>query len=131
VYLPRFPNDVRVIRVGPEPTAQRNPMPGIVEVQDEFGHAEARAPRFIVVSEGWAWRYLLDPNVKLEPGRVLPPTQKRTGSELDGSTFFQALLRNDRGFHHVHSSRWESRTFPRLDFHASTSREIWIFERNP
>ena len=130
VYLLRFPSDARVIRVGPDPVQRRNPMPGITEVTDEYGHAEARNPRFIVVSEGWVWRYLLDPNVHLPPGRVLPPTQIKTGSDLDGSTFFPALLENRRGFHHVHSSYWTSHFFPRLDFHASTSREIWIFERN-
>ncbi len=131
VYLLRFPRDARIIRVGPDPTQRRNPMPGITEVEDEYGHAEARNARFIVVSEGWAWRYLLDPRVHLEPGRVLPPTQIKTGSDLDGSTFFQALLDNRRGFHRVHNSTWSSHVFPRLDFHASTSREIWIFERNP
>ena len=130
VYLPRFPDDARVIRVGPDPVGKRNPMPGITEVQDSFGNAEERAPRYIVVSEGWAWRYLLDPNVRLEPGRILPPTQKKTGSELDGSTFFPALLRNERGFHHVHSSKWVSHIFPPLEIHASLSREVWIYERN-
>lgn len=131
VYLLRFPSDARVIRVGPDPVSKRNPMPGITEVQDEYGHAEARNPRFIVVSEGWAWRYLLDPKQHMEPGRVLPPTQIKTGSDLDGSTFFQELLTNKRGFHWVHKSDWTSKVFPRLDFHASTSRDIWIFERNP
>lgn len=131
VYLLRFPAQAKVIRVGPDPVQKRNPMPGITEVQDDYGHARARGPRFIVVSEGWAWRYLLDPKVHLEPGRVLPPTQIKTGSDLDGATFFPALLENRAGFHHVHSSRWNSRFFPRLDFHASTSREIWIYERDP
>ncbi len=131
VYLLRFPEDARVIRVGPDPMQKRNPMPGIAEVEDEYGHAEARNPRFIVVSEGWVWRYLLDPKMQLEPGRVLPPTQIKTGSDLDGTTFFPALLEDHRGFHRVHASRWTSHFFPRLDFHASTSREIWIFERNP
>jgi hypothetical protein len=131
VYLPRFPSDARVIRVGPEPTNKRNPMPGIEEVKDAFGNAEARGPRFIVVSEGWVWRYLLNPSEKLESGRVLPPTQIRTGSELDGSHFFQGLVGGQRGFHLVHASKWDSKIFPRLDFHASTSREIWIYERNP
>jgi hypothetical protein len=130
VYLPRFPKDARVIRVGPEPVNKRNPMPGIEEVNDAFGNAEARAPRFIVVSEGWVWRYLLNPGEKLERGRVLPPTQIKTGSELDGSTFFQGLVGGQRGFHRVHASTWDSKIFPRLDFHASTSREIWIYERN-
>jgi hypothetical protein len=130
VYLPRFPDGVRVTRVGPEPTARRNPLPGVTEVVAPFGDAEKRAPRFIVVSEGWVWRYLLDPDGAQIPGRMLPPTQIASGREPDGSTFFQGLVRGQRGFHEVHKAGWTSTFWPRVDIHASTSREIWIFERN-
>lgn len=127
VYLPRFSPTARVSRVGPK--RGRNPMPGVVEVQDAFGNAEARGARFLVVSEGWVWRYLLDPKMKWEPGRILPPTQVSTGSDPDGSQFFQSLVRGQLRYRQVHASKWSSDFWPRLDIHASTAREIWIFER--
>jgi hypothetical protein len=105
VYLPRFPSQARVIRVGHEPIDKRNPLPGLKEVQDDFGNAEKRGARFIVVSEGWVWRYLIDLSEWSETsGKVLPKTQ------LENST-------------------WTSDMWPRLDIHASTAREIWIYER--
>jgi hypothetical protein len=128
VYLPRFPSRARVIRVGPE--KGKNPMPGIEEVADRFGNAPARGAKYIVVSEGWAWRYLFDPSTWSKTGRVVPKTQIVTAADEDGASFFQGLRRGERGYHEVHASRWTSELWPRLDIHASTAREIWIFERN-
>jgi hypothetical protein len=130
VYLPRFPKEARVIRVGHEPTDKRNPLPGVTEVQDDFVNAEKRGPRFILVSEGWVWRYLIDLRDWSETsGKVLPKTQLENSTERDGTTFFQALVKDQRGFRKVHASTWTSEVWPRLDIHASTAREIWIFEK--
>ncbi len=130
VYLPRFPPQAKVIRVGHEPKDKRNPLAGVVEVEDDFGNAEKRGARYIVVSEGWVWRYLIDLSEwTATSGKVLPKTQLQSSSEIDGTTFFQALVRGDRGFRKVHASVWDSRVWPRLDIHASTAREVWIFER--
>ena len=85
VYMPRFPPQARVVRVGHEPVDRRNPLPGVEEVQDRFGRARERAPRFIVVSQGWAWRYLLDPRAWGAEGYILPPTQIATGNDQDGT----------------------------------------------
>lgn len=129
VYLPRFPEGTHVVRVGPEPVDRRNPLPGVLEVAAPFGDAELRRPRFVVVSEGWVWRYLLDPDEKLGGGRMLPPTQIKGGREQDGATFFQGLVRGQRGFREAHKATFRSAFWPRIDIHASTSREIWIYER--
>lgn len=129
VYLPRFPAKTRVIRVGPGPADKRNPLPDVTEVQDAYGNVAARRPRFIVVSQGWVWRYLLDPEQHMEPGRVLPPTQKSTGSEADGSRFFRGLVEGRQGYREAFKARWTSKIFPRLDLHASTGQEVWIYER--
>jgi hypothetical protein len=130
VYLPRFPPQARVIRVGHEPVDKRNPLPGVLEVQDDFGNAEKRGARFIVVSEGWVWRYLIDlSDWKATSGKVLPKTQLESSTERDGTTFFQALVKEKRGYRKAHASTWTSPVWPRLDIHASTAREIWIFER--
>ncbi|MBL8612292.1 MAG: glycosyltransferase family 39 protein [Myxococcales bacterium] len=129
VYLPRFPAKTKVVRVGPGPADKRNPLPAVTEVQDAYGNVAARRPRFIVVSQGWVWRYLLDPEQHMEPGRVLPPTQKSTGAEADGSSFFRGLVAGQRGYREAYKARWTSKIFPRLDLHASTGQEVWIYER--
>ncbi len=130
VYLPRFPKQARVIRVGHEPVDRRSPLPGVTEVQGQFADAEARGARFIVVSEGWVWRYLIDLGEwTAQSGKVLPKTQLESSLETDGTTFFQGLVKDRRGFRRVHDSVWTSALFARLDIHASTAREIWIFER--
>jgi hypothetical protein len=75
------------------------------------------------------WRYLLDPEMKLEGGRELPATQLRTGRDLESAHYFQSLVRSEGAFRWVFTGKYESAIFPRLDIHASTSREIWIYER--
>jgi hypothetical protein len=127
VYLPRFPPQARVIRVGPEKS--KNPMPGIEEVADRFGNAPARGARFLVVSRGWVWRYMFDPSAWDKTGRVVPRTQIVTATEPDGSAFFQGLGRPGSGYREAYVARWSSALWPALDVHASLSREILIFER--
>jgi hypothetical protein len=130
VYLPRFPPEAKVIRVGHEPVDKRNPLPGVSEVQADYGDAEMRPSRFLVVSEGWVWRYLIDLDEwTAKSGKVLPKTQLANSMEMDGTTFFQGLVKGKRGFVKVHASTWDSAVWPRLDIHASTAREIWIYER--
>jgi hypothetical protein len=129
VYMPRMPPQAHVIRVGHEPRDKRSPLPGVEEVEDAFANAPQRTARFVVVSEGWVWRYLLDPEIKLEGGRELPATQLRTGRDLESAHYFQSLVRSEGAFRWVFTGKYESAIFPRLDIHASTSREIWIYER--
>ena len=132
VYMPRFPEGAHVVRVGPEPEDHRNPMPGVEEKLDPYGEASARAPGYIVVSEGWAWRYLLDPDEGLPGGHQLPPTQRETESDAASSAYFRALTRSDYGTYRlVHVADWKSRLWPPIEIHASTSREIWIYARSP
>jgi hypothetical protein len=129
VYLPRFPARTKVVRVAPGPVDKRNPLPDVTEVQDTYANIDRRRPRFVVVSQGWVWRYLLDPQMHLEKGRILPPTQKSTGSEADGSAFFRGLVSGQRGYREAYKATWKSKIFPRIDMHASTGQEVWIYER--
>ena len=130
VYMPRFPPGLRVTRVGPAASDHRNPMPGVDEVVDAYGDASARDPRFIVVSEGWAWRYLIDPRDFPAHGHQLPPTQVATGSDASATEYFRALTRSAYGrYRLVHVAGWTSTVWPPIELHASTSREIWIYER--
>ncbi len=129
VYLPRLPPRAHVERVGPEPIDARNPLPGVVEVKDLFENVAARRPRWIVVNEAWVARYLGDPSRWPIHGVVLAPTQVQSHSDPDAGAFFQGLVDGKRGYRRAHTSRWESKVWPRLDIHASTAREIWVFER--
>jgi hypothetical protein len=129
VYMPRFPSDARVTRVGPQPSDHRNPMPGVEEVVDAYGNAPARGARYIVVSEGWVWRYLIDPRDFPVHGRSLPPTQAATATDALATEYFRALVGGTRDpYRLVHVAGWTSTTWPRFEIHASTSREIWIYE---
>jgi hypothetical protein len=131
VYLPRLPTHANITRVGPDPTDRRNPLPGVVEVQEAYGQAVARRPRFIVESEGWVWRYLWvsDELEGLPPGRARAPTIMEHAADRDGVRFFHQLFAGTAGYRLAHVSEWTSRIWPRIDYHSSTSRRIWIFER--
>jgi hypothetical protein len=129
VYMPRFPAGSRVVRVGPSADDHKNPMPGVEEVLAAYGDASARGARFIVFSEGWVWRYLLDPNAFASHGHMLPPTQRETGSDKEATAYFRALTTGAYApYKRAYVARWTSKAWPALDIHASTSREIWIFE---
>lgn len=131
VYMPRFPEGTHVLRVGPAESDHRNPMPGVEEVRDAYDRAAARGARFIVVSEGWAWRYLLDPGV-VEPGRMLAPTQRKRSSDAAATAYFGALTRGQYDAYRIaHVAGWTSTTWQPLSIHGSTSRDIWIYERSP
>jgi hypothetical protein len=130
VYMPRFPKEAHVIRVGPEAGDHRNPMPGVEEVLGAYGDAAVRRPRYVVVSEGWAWRYLLDPNDFPSHGHMLPPTQRETGSDQAATAYFKSLTRGEyQPYKLAHVARWESTIWPPIELHASTSRQIWVYER--
>lgn len=132
VYLPRFPDTLRVTRVGPDPVDRRNPLPGVTELQDRYDDigAAARRPRWVVVCRAFAWRYLDNPRDRNEHGLITPPTQVKTETDPDGTQFFRELFYGNRGYHVAHLAAWHSKLWPPVDIHASTSREVWIFERN-
>lgn len=131
VYLPRFPAHARVQRIGPEPVDRRNPLPGVEEVQARWDGAATRHPRFIVVQEGWAWRYLITPDPPVDEGRTLSATQRTSTVDREGAQYFWRLTRSLDEYGIVHVSKYRGTVFPRLDIHASTSREVWIYERKP
>ena len=84
------------------------------------------------MSEGWAWRYLLDPDEGQARGHQLPPTQRETETDAASSSYFRALTASDYGTYKlVHVAEWTSHLWTPLEIHASTSREIWIYARSP
>jgi hypothetical protein len=130
VHLPRLPSGAAIERVDPAPLEGRSPLPGVVEVRDDFSNVRGRNPRFVVVPEFWADRYLLDPAAVEKRGRVLTPQQTRLRADVDSRAYFEALRDGRAGYHWAHLSEWTSRVWPRVDIHASLTRSIWIFEKD-
>jgi hypothetical protein len=131
VHLPRFPSQARVERVDTTPVASRNPLLSVEEVSDRFSNVEARRPDFIVVSEFWAGKYLVDPEVLKSLGFVPSSSQLAMARDTDSRAFFHALLDGTLNYRRAHVSGWTSTFWPRVDLHASLTREVWIFERKP
>jgi hypothetical protein len=132
VYLPRFPDGARVIRVGSEPVDHRNPLPGVEEVEAPFGEAPSRGARWIVLSTAWGWRYLIHPEPPALQGRRLAPTQFRNASDEAAKHWFERLIRSTDAFFIAHESKYELASwFPVFDIHGTIARPVWIYERKP
>jgi hypothetical protein len=129
VYLPRFPDGAKVVRVGDTPPTSRNPMPGIEEITGAYENVESRGPRWIVLSYGWAWRYLIPPS-KDDPGIITPKTQTGTRGDPSGTAFFRDLLAGRRGYRVARTCEANPFVFPRLNVHASLGQTVWILERD-
>jgi hypothetical protein len=130
VYLPRLPPQAVVSRVGREPLATRSPLPGVTEEQGSLGDVGARAPRWIVVSEGWAGHILSGArSLPGASGRISAQTEIASATDTDATSFLRGLFDGRLGYATVHVSAWSSRTWPRLDMHGSVAPTVWIFER--
>ena len=130
VYLPRFPPQAHVVRVGMDAPGSRNPLPGVDEKQDAFTDIAARGPEWIVVDEGFGGQILRDAYAApTSSGRVFSQMQIATSTNADITSFFQSLVSGKLGYERVHLSTWTSRIWPRLDIHASTARDVWIFKK--
>ena len=130
VYLPRFPSKVHVQRISPLPTDSRNPMPDIEEKQDDLSAIGERRPRWVLVSTGYAWRFLRE-SEQQSGGRLIPESQKMSLHDLDATSHIRTLFASQNGYHAVSVSRYEGhgKLLPRRPLHASLACDIWIFER--
>jgi hypothetical protein len=128
VYLPRFPTNARVERIAPDPTAGRNPLYGVTEVQEAWAGLSERRPQWIVVSDAWVWHYLKDPPPQAD-GRILPWSQVTEAEDAVASRYFRALLGGKLGYRTARLCRWTSSVWPAVRIHASTGESVWILER--
>lgn len=129
VYLPRFPEGASVQRIGTDPTRARNPMPGVVEKQDRLGAIDERRPRWVVVSMGYAWRYLQEARGPVD-GRVLPEIQRIGLQDEDTTNHVRSLFAERAGYAIAHVSHYEGTALlPRRPLHASLATDVFIFER--
>jgi hypothetical protein len=129
-HLPRLPSGLVVERVDATPPAGRSPMPGVTEVRDRFSNVAARDPRFVVVSQFWAEKYLFEPQVVTDSGHVLSRQQEATRLDEDSIAYFHALRDGRLGYRLVHVAAPANSFWPIVDIHASLDREIWIYERS-
>jgi hypothetical protein len=130
VYLPRLPPQAIAFRVGRDPLSARNPLPGVTEEQGSLSDVRARAPRWIVVSEGWAGHVLSEARpLPGASGRVFPKTEIASAGDVDATSFLHGLFDGSLGYSMVHTSAWTSAVWPRLDMHGALAPTVWIFER--
>lgn len=130
VYLPRIIAGPKFVRVGPTPPARRGPIPGLEEIEAPYSAIMARAPRFIVISECWVWRYLPDFFVHTPEGRVQPPTQLADAADRDATSFYGALFSGLLPYRLVHEARFTSGVFRRVQLHGSVGCPVYTFERD-
>lgn len=127
VYLPRIP--VPATRVGV--TKGKNPMPGITEAQGALGDVAARGPRWIVVPQGFAWRYLQPDHGPDAEGRVLPAIQRSQLRDSDTTEYVRALFAEKAGYRLAARFHYGGNAvFPPRPLHASLATDVYIFERN-
>jgi hypothetical protein len=125
-FLPRFPRGAAVTRIGQTDLRQRNPLPGVTELQQPF--IAPRQSRFIVLSLAWARRYLRAA-VPLEPGRIYSPLQQADFANDDAHLYFAALTSEKLNYRLAHAASYRGQ-WPVVHIHDSLDETIWIFERD-
>jgi hypothetical protein len=128
-YLPRLPARARVTRVDPSPVSSRSPLPGIAELQDAYDQVERRRPDWIVVSDGWVWRYTMAAPL---PGGafIVAPGQVPRQNDVPTRAYFASLLDGTSATYvQNHASTYDDHFWPGVDIHASTTRSVHVFRR--
>lgn len=127
-YLPRFPQDATVMRVGPRPPQARSPLPGVMEVQAPF--AARRAPRFIVVNDWWM-RHYTTPQSELGGHRLPSRAQAALYGDRPARFYFRALEDGGLPYRLAHRAGPATGVWPQLHIHESLNEAILIYERAP
>lgn len=129
VYLPRFPAGAHVTRVDTRPLRSRSPLPGVEEVEQHWSLVEQRKPRWIVVSQAYAWRYLGTGAEGTGVGRVIAAGQRERERDEPARRFFHGLYEGTIGYRTALVSSWNDPFWPRFEIHSSTGQEVRVFER--
>ncbi|HEY2899097.1 MAG TPA: hypothetical protein VGL59_00875, partial [Polyangia bacterium] len=94
VYLPRFDaagaTPYRLVRVGPDPLAGRNPLLGMNEIQGAIAAVARRRPDVVIITEGFATPYLADADSDSDQprsGRILPAVWRQARADSAVTTF--------------------------------------------
>ncbi len=129
-YLPRFPTDAVVTRIGQTPLNLRNPLPGVTELRQSFAAVGDRNPRFIVVSVWWVQHHL-DPTMSPSGNRVASAIQQAQFRDLDAVRYFSRLQAGRLNYRLVLESHYTGTFWPPIHIHESLDEPIRIFERMP
>ena len=124
-FLPRFPKDAAVTRVGQGDLKLRNPLPGVREVRDAF--IAPRGNRYVVLSTAWARRYLR-PAIPLPAGHRYSWLQELDFRNSDAHMYFTQLVGEKLPYRLVHVSS-PNAFWPIVHIHDSLNEPVWIFER--
>ena len=128
VYLPRLPPSASVNRLDTSPIGERSPMPRMHELEQPYDLVEQRRPDWIVLSEGWVWRYTIAPPDP-STARTLAPIQVARQRDLASRAYFASLFAGTSAYAEAYVARYDDRFWPRVDIHASTTRSIYVFHR--
>lgn len=131
VYLPRFPSDTVVSRVGTKPLRARNPLPQVTEVVQPYGAIAAREPRYLVVTGFWVKDYLETLPTAPGPGRLVAKVRERAWGDMDARGFFGALFGGRLPYRLVHRSDYHGPMEQELNAYESLKQSVYIFEREP
>jgi hypothetical protein len=126
-FLPRFPENARVIRIGQGSLKLRNPLLGVTELREPF--IMPRHSRLIVLSMAWARRYLR-PATPLAAGHIYSRLQQLDFLNTDARLHFQGLVNGSAGYRLAYAAR-PSSLWPIVHIHDSLDEPVWIFERTP
>ena len=129
-YLPRFPEDARTSRVGQGALKVRNPLPNVTELLAPFEAVEQRRPRYILVADRWARRYLTS-DAPPGTGRVHPENQRGWFAETGARAYFAALYQGRTRYRQVHVAAPRSAPWQEVHIHESLNETVRIFERMP
>jgi 4-amino-4-deoxy-L-arabinose transferase-like glycosyltransferase len=127
-YLPRFPADTMVSRIGDRPLTLRNPLPRVTERREPYDAVAGREPRFIVVSEWWL-RHYTEPQSELGGRRMPSKAQQALFNDLPARRYFTALREGRLNYRLAHAAAPVQRLWPLLHIHESLNETILIFER--
>jgi hypothetical protein len=136
-YLPHFDTSsgtpYRVQRVGPDPVASRNPLPGATELQAPYLEVSARAPDVLVIPEGFLQRFV--PRER-GAGAVEQPVMRAVRAAGDGEAFFRAVAadrlpgyRVQRVFAPVLPAWARALGMKPVEIHGSVGVRVWMLER--
>ena len=135
VYLPRFAPPTRATRVGADPVALRNPMPGMDELQAAIADAPLRRPDVIVMSEGFALPHLADSGASPSPGRLLPGVWQTARSDTATTAFVRAAIADTLPNYRTclvagpALPAWIPPAWAPRPIHVSTGLRTWVLAR--
>ncbi|HEX4352284.1 MAG TPA: glycosyltransferase family 39 protein, partial [Polyangiales bacterium] len=134
VYLPRFDRAQRVRRVAPLMAAKRPIIPGVVDIDDAYGHVTERAADVLVISDAFANRFVARAD---RPGEAPSRSIQRAQGDRDAQRFFSAAMTDRLAGYHVvrkaepHLPRWAAALgLEPIALHGSTGAVVWMLARD-